>query len=130
MWDFYIEGIAKGQENAYAAAKKAGYEEATSRQITVRSWFLERKDALRRKQMFSKAERNLDRALDTEYEDEDGNIKSDVMRIVVDVSKTVATTLGKDHYSPRTEITGKEGGPIEFKDKDDAELAKIAGLKE
>ena len=130
MWDFYVEGITKGIENAYAAAIKAGYGKPHAENITLQGWFKERKDGLRRRDMFSKAERNLDRALDTEYEDEDGNIKSDVMRIVVDVSKKVATNLCKDYYSPRTELTGKDGGAIELNDKSDEDLAKLAGLKD
>ncbi len=110
MWDIYVTGILNGKENAYAAAVKAGYGKPHAENITLQGWFKERKDKLRRKDMLSKAERNLDKALDTEYEDEEGNVKSDVMRIVVDVSKTIVTTLGKDDgYSSRNELTGKDG---------------------
>lgn len=103
MWDFYVSELAKGIDNAYAAAIKAEYSEDSARNVTMRDWFKARLGKLKRREMLSKAERNLDKALDTSYEDKEGNIKSDVMRIVVDVSKTVVTTLGRDEYSTKTE---------------------------
>lgn len=126
-WDFYVESIAKGKVNAYESAIKSGYSEDHSRNITIQGWFKERLAKLKRKEMFSKAERNLDKALDTSYEDEEGRIKSDVMRIVVDVSKTVVQTLGKDEgYSGRQEITGANGTALNsYKDLSNDELAKI-----
>lgn len=108
-WDFYIKGLTNGIANAYASAIEAGYSEDSARNVTMRDWFKERLGKLKRKEMLSKAERNLDKVLDTDYEDIEGNIKSDVMRIVVDVSKTVVTTLGKEEYSTRIENTGKDG---------------------
>jgi phage terminase small subunit len=114
-WDLYVKSIAKGTPNAKASALKAGYSEPHADNITLQGWFKGRVDKLRRTEMLSKAERNLDKALDESYKDEDGKIQSDVMRIVVDVSKTIATTLGKDEgYSSRSEITGKNGEAIEL----------------
>lgn len=107
MWDFYVEGLAQGRENAKEAALKAGYEECTASQITVRSWFLARKDKLRRNEMLSKAERNLDKILDLDVTDKE--IDSRLLSIKADVSKTVAKTLGKEAYSERSELTGKDG---------------------
>ncbi len=132
MWDIYVAKLTKGYENAYESAIEAGYEESSASKITVRSWFVERKDKLRRKGMLSKAERNLDKGLDESYYDKDGNVRTDVMRIVMDVSKTVATTLGKDDgYSSRTEQTGKGGKDlpintilVEFLDKKDESTIK------
>ena len=116
MWDIYVAKLAKGYENAYESAIEAGYEEATAKNITVRGWFIERKEKLRRKEMLSLAEKNLKKGMEAHYLDDNGNIRADVMRIVMDVSKTIATTLGKDNgYSTRTEQTGKDGGAIEFK---------------
>ena len=112
-WGYYLESLAAGLPSAKASALKAGYEESSASQITVTSWFLERLDGLRRKGMRSKAERNLDKMLDTKWtagEGEDGAPVPEVMRIVADVSKTVATRLGKDDgWSDRTELTGKNG---------------------
>lgn len=109
-WDYYIESIVKGQENAYESAIKAGYGKRHAKNITLQGWFKERKEGLRRKDMLSKAEKKLDKTLDYEVEDEGGKIKTDLLRIQVDVAKTVVTTLGKDEgYSTRSEMTGRNG---------------------
>lgn len=108
-WDFYVESITKGQVNGYESAIKAGYSEDHARNITMQGWFKERLSKLKRKEMYSKAERNLDKVLDVKYENDEGKILPEVMRIVVDVSKTVVTTLGKDDYSTRQEIGGLNG---------------------
>jgi len=114
-WDFYIQTLVDGQDNAYASAIKAKYSEDHARNITMQGWFKERLSKLKRKDMLSKAERNLEKVLDTSYENEEGKIISDVMRIVVDVSKTIVSTLGKDEgYSTRAELTGKNGDKIMF----------------
>jgi hypothetical protein len=113
MWDFYVSKLTKGIDNAYESAIQAGYEENTAKNITLTGWYKERKAKLKRKEMLSKAERNLDKALDTSYENQDGEIKPEVMRIVVDVSKTIAESLGKDEgYSKRTELSGKNGSDL------------------
>lgn len=107
MWDFYVEGLSQGRENAYEAAIKSGYSEDHARNITIQGWFKERKDKLRRKEMLSKAERNLDNILDLDVTDKE--IDSRLLSIKADVSKTVAKTLGKEAYSERNELTGKDG---------------------
>jgi hypothetical protein len=127
-WDFYVQSVTIGQPNAYESAIKAGYQEASARQITVRSWFLERNSKLKRKGMFSKAERNLDKALDTEYTTPEGQIKSDVMKIVIDVSKVIVSTLGKDEgYATRSELTSKDGKEL-FNTLTDEEKEKLNSL--
>lgn len=110
MWDFYVEGIANGQENAYAAAIKAGYEDATARQITIRSWFIERKEKLRRKEMVSKAEKVLVKTLEYEPVNEDGKIDNQLLSIQNKTAQFIAETQGKnDGWSKRTELTGMNG---------------------
>lgn len=126
MWDIYVKKLQGGIENAYASAVEAGYEDDTAKQITVRSWFLERKAKLRRKEMLSKAERNLDKILDLNYEKEDGDIKTDILKVVSDVSKNITSTLGKDDgYSSRSELTGKDGGAIKTESIPDEEFKNI-----
>src|SRR3990167_4979375 len=88
-WDNYIKGILNGIENATQAALDAGYSEDHSRNIMLQCWFKERKDKLRRKDMLSKAERNLDRTLDLVYINEEGKIVPELLKIQVDVSKTI-----------------------------------------
>lgn len=117
-WDFYIEGIAKGIVNAKASAIKAGYSEEHSDNITLQGWFKGRLEELDRKEMLSDAEKVLRKTLryKTDEIDENGNekIKADVLRIQVDASKHITSTLGKDKgYSTREEVTGKNGGAIQ-----------------
>lgn len=102
-WDFYVESITKGQVNAYESAVKAGYSEDHSRNITLQGWFKERLENLERQDMLSKAEKKLAKTLTYEVETEDG-IKTDLLRIQVDVSKHLTSTLGKNKgYSTKTE---------------------------
>ena len=112
-WDFYVESVLEGRESAYKAAMDAGYEESSAKNITLRGWFKERKDELRRRGMPSKAERNLERMLDTEWEFVQGKTKvvnTEIMRVVADISKTVAKTLGKKYgWTERNELTGADG---------------------
>lgn len=126
-WDLYVESIQNGQPNAYQAAVDAGYEEKTARQITVRSWFIERADNLRRKQMLSRAERNLSKILDMNPEDNSGQPRPEILRIIQDTSKHVTKTLGKKYYSERLEHTGQDGKPLvqNTVSKEDEELLAI-----
>lgn len=110
MWDFYIEGLLQGIENAYAAAKKANYSEDHARNITLQGWFKERKAKLKRKDMLSKSEKVLEDTLDMSSLDKEGRTDPQLHKIKVDVAKTIVTTLGKDEgYSTRSEMTGKDG---------------------
>lgn len=108
-WDYYLETLQAGQTNAYQSAIKAGYSESSATTITTREWFKERLANLKRKSMLSKAERNLDKVLDYEVENDKG-IDKDLLRIQVDVSKFITGTQGKEKgYSNRTELTGANG---------------------
>ena len=62
--------------------------------------------------MLTKAEKVLDKTLTYEPVDQEGNIKTDLLRIRTDVAKHVSKTLGKEHYSERQEHTGKNGSPL------------------
>jgi hypothetical protein len=108
MWDFYVSKLANGIENAYESAIEAGYEDCTARQITVRSWFLERKEKLKRKDIFSKAEKVLDKTLTYSTEDDEGKVKVDLLRVQTDVAKHVTSTLGKEYYSNKGEEALKD----------------------
>lgn len=108
-WEFYVKELNRGIDNAYASAIKAGYGKDYSRNITLQDWWKDRKDNLRRKGMVSKAERNLDETLDIITINDEGKIDPQLLKIKVDVSKTIVTTLGKENYSDRREITGKDG---------------------
>jgi len=110
MWDIYVTKMAKGIENAYEAAIEAGYEPTTAKNVTLTGWYKERKAKLKRKEMFSKAERNLDNVLDLDTIDEKGNISPQLLKIKTDVSTIIVKSLGKEEgYTDRTEHTGKNG---------------------
>lgn len=113
-WDFYVDSITENRENAYESAIKAGYEESSAKNITLRGWFKERLEDLERKNMLSKAEKKLAKTLTYEVEDlETGKVQTDLLRIQVDVSKHLTETLGKTKgYSKRNELTGADGKQI------------------
>lgn len=109
-WDFYVESLTNGRENAYESAIKAKYSEDHARNITLQGWFKERLAKLKRRDMLSKAEKVLDKTLSYETEDEEGKVRVDLLRVQTDVAKTVVSTLGKDEgYSTRQEHTGADG---------------------
>lgn len=115
-WELYVDSVRKGVPNAAQAARDAGYEESSASLITVNSWFIERLEKLKLKGMRSKAERNLDKMLETKWTigDNDDKVLPDVMRIVADVSKTVAKSLGKEDWSERTELGGIDGKDLQI----------------
>lgn len=116
-WDFYVEELGKGISNCYAAAKKAGYSEDHSRNIMLQDWFKARLDKLKRREMLSKAEAKLEKALSYEVEVIEGEktiINVPLLTVQTNVAKHLTLTLGKDEgYATRTENTGKDGGPQE-----------------
>lgn len=110
MWDIYVTKLSNGIDNAYESAIEAGYEETTAKNITLTGWYKERKAKLRRKDMLSKSEKVLDKTLDMVTLNKKGNEDPQLLKIQVDVAKTIVSTLGKDDgYSTRSELTGKDG---------------------
>ena len=119
-WEIYLEMWMRGVPNGKKAALEAGYSETSSQNITNQPWFRERVAGLTRKEFLTKAERNFGKMLDLNYEkvDELGKTKIDVdvLRVVADISKTVATTLGKDvGYSTKSEVSKDVSGTIQIK---------------
>lgn len=109
-WDIYVSELSKGIGNARKSAMDAGYSEEHSSNITMQGWFKERKSRLKRKDMLSKAERNLDKVLDFEMMTDEGKVNTQVASLVIGVSTTIANTLGKDEgYTTRQEVTGANG---------------------
>lgn len=98
-WDLYVNPKSETFGNATQSAIKVGYEPDYADQITTAEWF---KGKIRRLNLLDKAERNLDKILDLPLKDK--------ANVVLDASKFIAKTLGKDEgYSDRSEITGKDG---------------------
>lgn len=106
-WDSYINPKSETFGNAYQSCLKAGYEESYATQITATEWFI---DKVRRLNMLGKAEKVLDKTLTYATEDDNGKVKTDLLRIQTDVAKHITATLGKNEgYSTRNELTGKDG---------------------
>jgi len=128
MWDIYVSKLVKGIDNAYQSALEAGYAEDTAKNVTLTGWYKERKDRLRRKDMLSKAERNLDKVLDFDMVNEEGKVDTQVASLVTGVSTTVVKTLGKEAYSERIEQTGKDGKDLIPESLTEEEKKALLGL--
>jgi len=89
--------------NIRQSAMKAGFEESYANVImadsTGNEWV---KEIIKDYNMLSKAESNLNKLLD----------ETDDIKVRADITKFVAKTLGKNKYSERQEITGKDGGDL------------------
>lgn len=123
MWELYMKDWTKGlNPNARQCALDAGYSDTTAMNVTNFPWFKDRFARLKRKDMLSKAERNLDRILDLDYSKLDEltgertAIDIDKLKIVADISKMTATTLGKDEgYSAKTTLDQKVSGEVQIR---------------
>lgn len=97
---------------------------------TIKGWvfrnyqgFAEFLDGLKRDWKLRKAQENIEEFLTMDTLNTAVTKKGDtfeytdakILRIKADTTFFVAETLGKETYSKRSEITGKNGGPIEHK---------------
>ncbi len=82
--------------NAYKSAIASGYSEHYAKMIVSvgNEWIVEATE--RRKRLLDKAERKLEVLID-----------GDDDRIAADISKHITKTLGKEHYSEKTEVEQK-----------------------
>lgn len=133
-WDLYMKSIRRGSPNAYKAALAAGYSNATSMNIGNLEWFKKKKEKIFRSKLMSNAERNIARVINMKYSKmkilDDGTeeevIDKDLMKVVLDMSKLVVTTLGKDKgYSTKTEIVGNVGGEIKINSVSFADIPEV-----
>lgn len=102
--EFWNDPKSETFGNAYGSALRAGYAESYAKLISSvgLQWVSEAN--ARRMKFVEKAEKNLDKLLDSEDE-----------RVQADITKFTLTRLKKDEYSERSEITGKNGQPIAVK---------------
>jgi hypothetical protein len=121
---FYLEIGSETFGNAYQSAKKAGYSEAYATQITARElgWLSERK-ALHAEMLLS-AEKKLKQAVSLDVTDEK------IGNRALDAGKFIASRLGKETWSERNEITGKEGKDLITAEAVEATLANLRKAKE
>lgn len=96
----YLDPKSATFSNAYQSALAVGYTEEYASTILSKEldWL---SDNVRTDQMISKAEKKLDQLLDSKDE-----------RVSADVSKFVASRLGKKKWSERQEHTDGEGKPV------------------
>ncbi len=120
-FEIYIRDLPFTGGDAKRAAIEAGYSENFAINVRKTTWFKtkleEFEKKMKRRGMLSKAERNLDKVLDLPYESEteEGKTKIDIdiLKTVVDVSKTITASLGKDEgYSTKTTVEGKTDSTI------------------
>jgi len=99
---YYLNPKSETFSNCYKSALKAGYKEEYAKTLTAQmpDWL---SDNINRANMLIKAERNLEKALDIPIYDKD------IGQRALDATKFVASRLGKEVYSERTEHTGKDG---------------------
>jgi len=118
--NYYCNPKSETFGNALQSALKAGYKQEYAESITAQGieWVSE---IIRDMNMKSKAEKVLDEILEmsaiqlTEGKDGESYMKIDtgLLKVKQDTAKFVAERLGKEKWATRTEITGKEGNPIE-----------------
>lgn len=123
---YYLDPKSETFSNAYKSAIRAGYEDEYAKNITGQntSWFSE---SIRDTYLLKKAEDNLSEFLEMQVTvNKDGIEITDAQlaKIKQDTTKFVAERLGKHKYSTRSEMTGKDGEPIQgniivFKDFND-----------
>jgi len=102
---YYNDPKSDTFSNAKASALKAGYSEEYAKNLTgqLPDWLSD--NISRRRRLLNKAEKNLEKLLDSKDE-----------RVNGDITKFVAKTLGKDvGYSERHEHTGKDNSPLTIK---------------
>jgi len=122
FWEFYATTVLEGVPNITQSAIKAGFTEDFAERVGQQKWFKEKFKKVFRDDMLSKAEKNLKEILSLPYlikKKKDGEeyyeVDTDILKLVLDTSKTIVKSLGKDEgYSERSEVTGKGGEPVVF----------------
>lgn len=109
---YYLDPKSETFANALQSGLKAGYELEYSKTILSQdlTWLSE---SLRDEDLLKKAEENLKDVLEMDdylVNEEGVKVKRiDHVKVKLDASKFVASRLGKDKWSDRTEHTGKDG---------------------
>lgn len=120
---YYLDRKSETFSNALQSAMRAGYTKQTAESFIARmpSWLEEK---LGDEHMIKKAEKNVKEFLELDCENVGVTKKGDeftftdprLMRIKSENSHFILERLNKKKYSPRTELTGKDGEdlPIKF----------------
>lgn len=128
-WGFYTDPESDSFGVGSASAKKAGYSDETSLQITQQPWFQARKGKL---EMLSKAEEVLGNMLEMDETDEqvfEGKPTGTrvrtaaIVKIKQDTAKYVTERLGKTDWSNQSNLDLTTGGE-RLTEEDTANLLK------
>lgn len=92
-WSYYIDPKSDSFGVVCRSAEKAGYTKASAERISLEPWF---KNKIRRLNLLPKAERNLEKFLDMDIKNNPN--------VVLDASKFVASRLGKESWSEKSEV--------------------------
>lgn len=104
---FFLSPTSTTFMNARGSAIRAGYSEHYANNMTVQrpKWYVSITESAdyRRAKMLDLAEKNLLESVESYSDDKDDK------KLKHDATKFIAERLGKDKYSTRQEITGKDG---------------------
>jgi hypothetical protein len=105
---YYVDPKSETYANALQSALKAGFAQEYAESLTYQlpDWL---SDSLGTNKMLVKAERNLDEFLDlettetrfTKNGDEYEKTNTEILKVKADVTKFVASTVGKAKYNPK-----------------------------
>jgi hypothetical protein len=105
---YYIDPNSDSFANARRSAIRAGYSEQYADNITIQQpkWLADilQDTAIMRAELLALSERNLKSVVSEDKPDD-----KDMKKIWVQTSQYVSGTLGREHYSTRQELTGKDG---------------------
>lgn len=108
--EYYTDPNSPTFQNILQSALRAGFAREYAENLSNRNpkWFQELNDdvAIMRARMLAKAEKNIDSVLT--YNDAQGENR-DIASLKLKASTFVAERVGKDVYSARQEVTGKDG---------------------
>lgn len=138
---FYMDARSETFGNARQSALKAGYSDNYANQITARAgqWLTEIDS--RRERLLNKAERNLEEFIDLNplidamgpfgplVNKETGEVykrySTSIASLKLNATIFVGETLGKKHYSKRTEFGFVDPASLQLTDAEKAEIAAI-----
>ena len=105
--DYYFDPESETFSNATKSALKAGYAEWYSTDIISRlpEWLKKKVEEFNRETMLKKAERNINKFLDKDDDD----------KSQLEMTKFVASTIGKQHYSTKEADNANKGGTFILK---------------
>lgn len=112
---YYLDPNSETYSNALQSALKAGFSQEYSEVMVARDLEWVSEAVSRRARILNKAEKRLEELLDSADQ-----------RVVADIVKHTTKTLGREHYSERTELTGAGGKDLFVPTGEDKESAMKA----